>query len=94
MAKQPVPIAVVEPRGSRSPRRAIAVALAVLLVAWYCFPGGVAGWVGDHCADGAFCAAFQTVADSVDAASRSVGVAGTLEGWRDSLKMWLGIDSY
>jgi hypothetical protein len=94
MPEQRITAAVAEPTGSRSPRRAIAVTLAVLLVAWYCFPAGVAGWVGDHCADGPLCASLQTVADSVDTASRSIGVAGTLESVRDTVKAALGIDSY
>jgi hypothetical protein len=83
-----------EPKLSRSPRRAIAIVLAVLLVSWYCFPAAVAGWTEDHCPDGPWCAAFQTIADSVDAASRSVGIAGAFEGWREALRQALGIDAY
>ena len=86
--------AITQPKLSRSPRRAVGLTLAVLLVCWYCFPGAVDGWVEDHCSDGPWCAALQTVADSVDAASRSVGVAGTFEGWRDAVREALGIDSY
>jgi hypothetical protein len=85
---------IAEPKLSRSPRRAIGLTLAVLLVCWYCFPGAVAGWMEDHCGDGPWCAALQTVTDSVDAASRSVGVAGTFEDWRDEIRAALGIDSY
>ena len=83
-----------EPKLVRSPRRAIAITLAVLLVCWYCFPAPVASWVEDHCGDGPWCAALQTVATSVDGASRSVGVAGTFEVWREALRGALGIDLY
>ena len=75
-------------------RVVLLVTLAVLLVCWYCFPGAVAGWMEDHCSDGPWCAALQTVTDSVDAASRSVGIAGTFEDWRDEIRAALGIDSY
>lgn len=83
-----------EPRLSRSPRRAIAITLAVLLVSWYCFPGAVAEWADDHCPDGPWCSALQGITGGVDSASRSVGVAGTFEGWRDQLRQALGIDFY
>jgi hypothetical protein len=79
---------------SRSPRRAIGVTLATLLVSWYCFPAAVDGWMSDHCTDGAFCSGLQGITEAVDTASRSVGVAGTLEGWRDSVRQALGIDFY
>ena len=85
---------IAEPKLSRSPRRAIGLTLAVLLVCWYCFPAAVAGWVEDHCDDGPWCAALQTVADSVDSASRSVGVADAFEGWRDQVRGALGIGDY
>ena len=87
-------IATNEPKLSRSPRRAVAITLAVLLVSWYCFPGGVAEWADDHCEDGAWCSALQAITEAVDSVSRSVGVAGTLEGWRDTLRQTLGIDFY
>ena len=83
-----------EPKLSRSPRRAIAITLAVLLVSWYCFPGGGEEWAEDHCTEGAWCSAVQGITETVDGASRSVGVAGTLEGWRDQLRQTLGIDFY
>jgi len=92
MTEQSVPAA--EPKLSRSPRRAIAITLAVLLISWYCFPGAVDGWAADHCADGPWCAALQGATGAVDSASHSVGVAGTLEGWRDQLRQKLGIDFY
>ena len=78
----------------RSPRRAIGVTLATLLLCWYCFPAAVDGWMNDHCTDGAFCSGLQGITEAVDTASRSVGVAGTLEGWRDSVRQALGIDFY
>jgi hypothetical protein len=83
-----------EPKLSRSPGRAIAITLAVLLVSWYCFPAAVDGWADDHCVDGPWCSALQGITEAVDSASRSVGVAGTLEGWRDQLRRALGIDFY
>ena len=86
--------AVPEPKLSRSPRRAVAITLAVLLVGWYCFPVAVAGWVSDRCGDGPWCAALQGIADGVDTASRSTGVAGTLEDWRSETRATLGIDFY
>ena len=79
---------------SRSPRRAVGVTLAVLLVSWYCFPAAVDGWMNDHCTDGAFCSGLQGITEAVDTASRSIGVAGTLEAWRDSVRQALGIDFY
>ncbi|MEO8757784.1 MAG: hypothetical protein ABI398_08535 [Devosia sp.] len=88
-------IDIAEPKLARAPWRAIAVTLAVLLVCWYCFPAAVAGWVEDHCEDeNAWCVALQTVADSVDTASRSVGVPGIFETWRDEIRAALGVDSY
>lgn len=92
MSEQTLPAS--EPKLSRSPRRAVAITLAVLLVSWYCFPGAVAGWADDHCEDGAWCSALQGITQAVDTASRSVGVAGTLEGWRDQVRQTLGIDFY
>lgn len=83
-----------EPQGSRSPRKAISLVLAVLLMSWFAFPAAVAGWMEDRCSDGPFCAALQTTADAVEAASRSVGVAGTLEAARDGVRTVLGIDEY
>ena len=88
------PTAIPEPKFSRSPRRAVAVTLAVLLVCWYCFPAAIAGWVGDHCGDGPWCSGLQGIADGVDAASRSVGVAGAFEDWRGQIREALGIDFY
>ena len=79
---------------SRSAQRAVGVTLAVLLVSWYCFPAAVDGWMNDHCTDGAFCSGLQGITEAVDAASRNVGVAGTLEGWRDAARQTLGIDFY
>ena len=83
-----------EPKGSRSPRRAIGLVLSVLLVSWFAFPDAVAGWMEDRCSDGPFCAALQTTADSVDAASRSVGVAGSLEEARELVRTVLGIGDF
>ena len=83
------------PRATHSPRRTIAITFAVLLVCWCLFPGAVAGWVQDHCNDdGMFCAGLQSIADGVDAASRSVGVAGAMEDARSNVRTALGIDFY
>ena len=79
---------------SVSPQRAIGVTLATLMLCWYCFPAAVDGWMNDHCTDGAFCSGLQGITEAVDAASRSVGVAGTLESWRDGLRQALGIGFY
>lgn len=79
---------------SVSPRRAISVTLATLLLCWYCFPAAVDGWMSDHCTDGAFCSGLQGITQAVDAASRSVGVASTLESWRGTIRQALGIDFY
>jgi hypothetical protein len=85
----------IEKSGSRSPWKAVMVALAVLLVTWYLFPASVVGWLEDHCdADNSWCAGPTAIAESIDTASRSVGVAGTLEGWRDAIRQTLGIDFY
>lgn len=91
MTEQTVPP---EPRLSHSPRTAVAIVLAVLLISWYCFPAAVDGWTEDHCPDGPWCAGPQGIAEAVDAASRSVGIAGAFEGWRDQLRQALGIDAY
>lgn len=81
--------------GARSPRKAIMVTLAVLLVAWYLFPASVVSWLEDRCdTEIGYCAAADNIALSVDAASRSVGVAGTLEEWREQVREGLGIDGY
>ena len=81
--------------GSRSPRKAIMVVLAVLLVLWYLFPASVVGWLEDRCdTEIGYCAALDSFAVSVDAASRSVGVAGTLEDWREDVREALGIGDY
>jgi hypothetical protein len=81
--------------GARSPRKAIMVSLAVLLVLWYLFPGAVVGWLEDRCdTEIGYCAAFDGLAQGVDSASRSLGVAGALEDWRDQIRTALGIDSY
>lgn len=83
-----------EPQNARSPRRAVTITLAVLLTCWYCFPAAVAGWVEDHCSDGPFCAGLDAIAQTIDGASRSVGVAGALESARDFARSSLGIDFY
>jgi len=79
---------------SVSPRRAIAVTLATLMLCWYCLPAAVDGWMSDHCTATAFCSGLQGITQAVDAASRSAGVAGTLESWRDAVRQTLGIDFY
>ena len=91
MTEQPADI--VDKR-SRSPQQAIGVTLATLMLCWYCFPASVDGWMNDHCTDGAFCSGLQGITEAVDTASRSVGIAGKLEGWRDSVRQALGIDFY
>lgn len=84
----------VEPTGSRSPRRAIVITLVVLALAWFAVPAPVASWVADHCYDQPYCPALQSTADAVDATSRNIGVAGTLEAARDAVRSALGIDFY
>ena len=83
-----------EPMGSRSPKRAIIISLAVLGLAWFAFPAPVASWLADSCYDQPYCPALQSVADAVDAASHGIGVAGALETARDELRATLGIDFY
>ena len=83
-----------EPQGSRSPRKAISLVVAVLLVAWFAFPAGVVDWTSSRCEDGALCAALETITESVNEASRSVGVAPALEAARDWVRAALGIDFY
>ena len=85
--------ALIEKR-SVSPQRAIGVTLATLMLCWYCFPAAVDGWMSDHCTSSAFCSGLQGITEAVDSASRSVGVAGTLESWRDAARQALGIDFY
>ena len=82
------------PKAATSPRQAIVLTFAVLLVSWYCFPGAVNDWMDDHCTATAFCSGLQGITEAVDGASRSVGVAGTFETWRDELRAGLGIDFY
>ncbi len=83
-----------EPMGSRSPKRAIVITLAVLGLAWLAFPAPVASWLADSCYEQPYCPALQAAADAVDAASHGIGVAGTLEAARDELRAALGIDFY
>lgn len=83
-----------EPQGSRSPRKAISLVAAVLLLAWFAFPAGVVDWTRSRCEDGALCAALETITESVDDASRSAGVAGAMETARDWVRAALGIDFY
>ncbi len=91
---EPAP-AQIEPPAARSPRRAIAVIVLVLAIGWLLFPGGVANWVEDQCEnDSPFCSTVESVADAVDGASRGLGIAGTMEGWRDAIRAALGIDFY
>jgi len=85
---------ITEPIQSRSPRRAIIITLAVLALTWFIFPAAVSSWVADHCEDGPWCPALQAIADSVDGASHSIGLAGPLEESRDALRTNLGIDFY
>ena len=88
-------IAPIERPGARSPRNAIMVVLAVLLVLWYLFPASVVSWLGDRCdTEIGYCAVLDSFAVGVDGASRSVGVAGTLEDWREDVREALGIDGY
>lgn len=82
------------PKAATSPRQAIVLTFAVLLVSWYCFPGAVNDWMGDHCTATAFCSGLQGITEAVDGASRSVGVAGTFETWRDGIRAAFGIDFY
>ena len=82
------------PNAATSPRQAIVLTLAVLLVCWYCFPGAVNDWMDDHCTATAFCSGLQGITEAVDGASRSAGVAGTFETWRDQVRAALGIDFY
>ena len=82
------------PNAATSPRQAIVLMLAVLLICWYCFPGAVNDWMDDHCAATAFCSGLQGITEAVDSASRSAGVAGTFETWRDEVRAALGIDFY
>ncbi|MEO6181427.1 MAG: hypothetical protein ABIP15_16860 [Devosia sp.] len=85
---------ITEPMRSRSPRRTIIITLAVLALTWFIFPAPVASWVTDHCEDGPICPLLQSIADSVDGASHSIGLAGPLEESRDALRTNLGIDFY
>ena len=82
------------PKATTSPRQAIVLTLAVLLACWYCFPAAVNDWMSDHCTATAFCSGPQGITEAVDGASRSVGVAGTFEAWRDEIRSALGIDFY
>ena len=82
------------PKAATSPRQAIVLTIAVLLVCWYCFPGAVNDWMDDHCTATAFCSGLQGITKAVDSASRSVGVAGAFETWRDEVRAALGIDFY
>ena len=83
-----------EPTGSRSPKRAIVIVLMVLALAWFAVPAPVASWVADHCYEQPFCPALQSATDTIDATSRNIGVAGTLEAARDAVRSALGIDFY
>jgi hypothetical protein len=79
---------------SRSPKRAVIVTLTVLALSWFAFPAPVAGWLYDHCGELPICPPLQAMADGVDAASRSVGIASTMEAARDQLRALFGIDFY
>ena len=82
------------PKAATSPRQAIVLTFAALLVCWYCCPGAVNDWMDDHCTATACCSGLQGITEAVDGASRSVGVAGTFATWRDEVRAALGIDFY
>jgi hypothetical protein len=85
---------IAEPAGSRSPRRTIVITLIVLALVWFAFPASVASWMSDNCIDQPYCPPLQSIADTIDAASRSIGIAGAFEAARDNLRAQLGIDFY
>lgn len=84
----------VEPIESRSPKRAVIITLAVLALSWFAFPAPAASWLYDNCGELPVCPPLQSLADGIDTASRSVGVATTLETARDQLRALFGIDFY
>ncbi len=79
---------------TRSPWRAAAILVGVLLLMGLTFPVPVVDWIDEHCSEGPVCGALVDAGWTVVDASEAIGLATRASAIREDVRQFLGIDAY